>query len=118
MEAIGDFIGHFVSILRSLDWMQWLLLWFLSFIPLILWLAHSTPGDGFDLRHLIAERENEQWHISLVKFTHFSAFLIASWVFLYFAQAGKLTEPYFWGYMLLSFAPKTIEKYIEKMGAK
>lgn len=112
-------IEHIRSILAALDWMQWLLLWFLAAIPLVLWRAHIAPGDGFDLRHLLAEREADgTWRIQLVKFTHFSAFVIASWVFLYFAMAGKLTEYYFWGYMLLSFVPKVIESYIAKMGPK
>ena len=115
---IDKIVNHILTLFAALGWMEWLLLWFLALIPMVLFRAHIAPGDGFDLRHLIAEREGECWRISLVKFTHFTAFVIASWVFLHLAINGKLSEYYFWGYMLLSFAPKTVEKYIAKMGAK
>lgn len=112
-------IDHVRSMFAALTLMEWLLLWFLAVIPIVLIHAHRAPGDGFDLRHLIAERESDgAWRIQLVKFTHFCAFVIASWVFLHLAVKDKLTEWFFWGYMILSFAPKMFESYVGKMGPK
>lgn len=118
-ETIGAMVAHFASILAAIDFMQWLLLWFLLLIPIVLWRAHVAPGDGFDLRHLIAKRDGELWHLDAVKFMSFVAFVIASWVFLALTVAGRLTEWFFFGYMTLSFVgPAAAKALIERYSGR
>lgn len=107
MSAIVD---HFISILVALDWMQWLLLWFLGLIPLILYMCHRAP-DSFDLRHLIADPDSGK--IDRFAFGYIVALVISSWLMLFYANAGKLTWEWFGLYIGVWAVPKLVEKWLD-----
>lgn len=111
MEAIGAIVAHFVSIAAALDWVQWLLLWFLSFIPFTLWMAHRAKDNDFDLKHLIADRETGK--VDRSSFAFVVALMVSSWLMLYFGIGGKLTWEWFVGYMSVWAAPKLVEKWLD-----
>jgi len=110
MESLGALIAHFVSIGASLDWVQWLLLWVLAFIPFMLWMAHRAENE-FDLKHLIADRETGK--VDRFAFSFIVALVVSSWLMLFYGMAGKLTWEWFGIYMGVWAAPKLVEKWLE-----
>ena len=111
MEALGAVIAHFVSIGAALDWVQWLLLWFLSFIPFMLWMAHRANDNAFDLKHLIADRDTGK--VDRFSFAFIVALMVSSWLMLFYGMSGKLTAEWFALYMGVWAAPKLVEKWLD-----
>lgn len=108
-------IEHFLSVAKALDWMQWLLLWFLAFIPVLLFKAHLAD-DAFDLRHLIADPATDK--IDRFAFSYVVALTISSWVVLFYANAGKLTYEFLGVYIVAFVAPKAFETWINSRAPK
>ena len=109
IDQLWSAIAHFVSIAAALDWMQWLLLWGLAFLVYILYRC-QVAEDTFDLRHLIVDPGSNR--IDRFAFGYMVGLVFVSWFFLYYTQAGKMTEWFaalcvvYWG------APKSIEAWM------
>lgn len=122
-EALGNAVGHFISIAAALDFMQWLLMVGIAFFASILFYCQFA-NDTFDLRYSICTKADDrvvegetlsgEWKPDLAKIIALGTWLSATWIIIALTEAGKLTENYFGLWALLGMMPKAIEAWIAR----
>lgn len=87
-----SWLGLMFEVLGKVDWLNALLIigGFSALILLMVW--QLTPGDGFDLRSLVAEKVADVWVVSPGKFFQTGAFAFTSWAFVTLVVRDKLSE--------------------------
>jgi hypothetical protein len=85
----------------------------------VLWRAHRSKANKIDLAHLIVDRDG---HTSLRQSSECVALLVTSWIVLWLAVSGTLTEGIFGVYVvawvLRTLAGPTMQAWASSLQSK
>lgn len=93
------------------DWMNFALLLSVLCVAILFLKAQLIPHDGFDLRHMVAEKHGSSWEVDPRRFRLTGAFLVMTFGFVWLVVHDKLTEWYFAGYGCMWVLEKVVDKF-------
>lgn len=91
-------LGLIFDVFGNADWLNVLLIGTAFVIVLLLLIGQFHPGDGFDMRSLVARRSfdsgREFWTVDPGKCYQFGGFLVTTWGFIALIGKGALSDMY------------------------
>lgn len=91
-------LGLIFDLFGKANWLDVLLIGTAFVIVGLLLIAQFHPGDGFDMRSLVARRERvdgrEYWTVDAGRCYQFGGFLVTTWGFIVLIGKGALSDMY------------------------
>lgn len=109
-------LGLIFDLFGKANWLDVLLIGTAFVIVILLLVAQFHPGDGFDLRSLVARRAQvngrEYWTVDPGKCYQFGGFLVTTWGFIVLIGKGALSDMYLAIYAVAWLASPGINQII------
>ena len=109
-------LGLIFDLFGKANWLDVLLIGTAFVIVGLLLIAQFHPGDGFDMRSLVARRERvdgrEYWTVDAGRCYQFGGFLVTTWGFIVLIGKGALSDMYLAIYAVAWLASPGINQII------
>lgn len=109
-------LGLIFDLFGKANWLDILLIGTAFVIVILLLVAQFHPGDGFDMRSLVARRERvdgrEYWTVDAGRCYQFGGFLVTTWGFIVLIGKGALSDMYLAIYAVAWLASPGINQII------
>lgn len=109
-------LGLIFDLFGKANWLDVLLIGTAFVIVILLLVAQFHPGDGFDMRSLVARRAHvegrEYWTVDPGKCYQFGGFLVTTWGFIVLIGKGALSDMYLAIYAVAWLASPGINQII------
>ncbi len=111
-----SWLGLAIEVLSKLDWLNVLLIGSGFIVMAFLMVAQLRPGDGFDMRSLVATRTvtptgRDYWTVT-AKAYQFGGFMVTTWGFISLIGKGALSDLYLTIYAAAWLASPAINQIV------